>query len=128
MKKIRKDEVKKIAKLLKEIEYSPVTSDYSVFFPIETDRHEDFDGLEMCIKNTGVASKKPHVPGLILAPKTTESIVHLAYANTDYSANFDVIQYIELLSKKPSKALREFLLEHEALLVSKEYIPVVFKI
>lgn len=128
MKKIRKDEIKKVSRLLKDIEYNPVTQNVSVFFPVETDRCEDFDGLEVLIKNNGVASKKPHVPGLILAKNLDGTTVHLAYANADYSPSFDVIQYMELIGDKPSKTLKEFLIDHEALLVSKDYISVVFEI
>lgn len=129
MKRIKKEEIKKAVKLLKEIKTNTVRSKAELFFPIDTNRQEDFDGFELTVKHTGMASKKVQTPGLILYKDDQgKPGVMLAYADVDYSPQFDMIQHLEILDEKIGKDLRSFLIENECLLVKEDYISGYFNL
>lgn len=129
MKRIKKDELKKAIKTLKEIKLNTISKKAHIFFPIDTERQEDFDGLELTIKHKGVASKKVQTPGLVISKdEQDKTMIVLAYADIDYSPEFDMIQHLEILDMRISKDLRAFLIENECLLIKEDYISGYFSL
>lgn len=130
MRSIKKEDLKGTIKLLKSIKFDRNDESKStLFFPIESERTDDLDGLELVVKSTGAASKKELTPGIILVNTDDKKPeVMLAYANTDYCPKFDVIQYLDIVNGSISKGLKSFLNDHDVLLVGKEYISIVFNL
>ena len=129
MKRIKKENIKKTLKLLKEIKLNDLEKKSQIFFPIDTERAEDFDGLELAIKHNGTASKKVLTPGLVISKdEQGKTLIILAYADVTYSPEFDMIQHLEILDTKISKELRAFLVEAECLIVKEDYISGYFSL
>lgn len=130
MKRLTKEELKKFIKNAKKIKLEQTLKKSYIFFPIEMERTEEVDGFSLTIKPNLVAgSKMEHTPGIILVPTQEECAdVNLAYANLNYSPDFDLVQYMELVDCTCSKDFKEMISELDCKLVASEYISISFEI
>jgi len=128
MKRITKDDIKKVKKLIEKINFIPTDANKAyLFFPLDVTKVVDNGGFHMEVKDTNNGAAKFSVPGLILKSVTDEkqrvsSVVFLAYGNIDYAPLMDVASFIELTGSKISGKDVELLSNYDCFLLSKEYI------
>lgn len=128
-------DMKKYIKLLQNIPYYPLHDKSTIFFEIDTGKTVDNGGFIMEIKQTESGAKALVRPGLILSAYETEKGKHftqvsLAYAAIDYSPEFNLDSYLDLIAGKGSisKKDRDILTTLDAKLVKMNDILAEFEL
>lgn len=131
--KIKKEEIKKMSKILEHITYRPIREEKAsvIFFPIASDEFRDVDGMALSLTSSSEKGvKKELTPGLVLqiyhGEKRDNTYVALAYADLSYSPEFNIIQFMEFNGDRLAKKDFEKLKEYECNIVKPDYIQGMF--
>lgn len=129
------NEMKKYIKLLRNIPYYPLTEKSTIFFEISVDKTVENGGFVRDVRQNNDGAAGTLKPGLILSAEKNDkgkyiTQVSLAYAQVEYSPEFDMGTYLDLIADRGSvsKKDRDLLTALDAKLVKSEYIYAEFEI
>ena len=123
--KLARENMKKAAAILAEIPYNPVKENCYIAVPIETDKVEEFGGIELTVVNKEQGIKRAPDPVLLMNYNGNTPVV-LGYADTTYSRHFNLFDYCELLGCRLPRGA-EILNDIDVLLVDKQNVLMSFE-
>ena len=125
---IERKNLNKTLNLLHKIPYRPAKDNKSViFFPLANKTKND-DSLVLDVKsNRGATSYLRS--GLILTVNDSgNTVVKLAYAQTEYCPKFDMCDYLDLQDHSISNKIVDQILEYDCLIVKNEYLVGIYNL
>lgn len=123
--KLERKDMKKAAAILSEIPYNPVRESCFIAIPIETDRVEEFGGIELTVTNKEQGVKRAPDPVLLMNYNDKTPVV-LGYADISYARHFNLFDYCELLNYRIPRG-SEIFEGVDVLLVDKQNVLMSFE-
>ena len=128
--RIKKEEIKDVAKVLKELNFYPIEGDYTTHYialPIDNDKKENFNGIELIERDKGSGTEKRPIPCLVLSTSPVNPVV-LGYCDISYSRPFNILEYADLIGNKLSKGERKTLEDLDVFIVHRDNLLAQFEI
>ena len=119
--RLKKEDIKDMRKVLKGINYFPVTGDSYIAIPIDMSEETKTVGDFTLQANASLQSKENGIPVIILWDDEEAPTV-LGYVNPVAFVKFDLLQYADLVNSKLSKGDRKFLSDIDVFLINKNAV------